>query len=176
MFFLLLRFPYDGIKYETLLFISSKLPILEQSQFIRMLSMHPNFLMNLSSELQVMCHLSKVQLRNFWTWIQMILRIFCGNKGSVLSFSYSICCFCRFQSALDFLRTSAFTATCLASACDFFSAVRQLLTSNPLSLRLWTELVTSLLRTCSAFLTDLDMYVESTWKSITNLKTPREKV
>ena len=138
--------------------------------------MHPNVFMNLSSELQVMCHLSKVQLRNFWTWIQMILRIFCGNKGTVLSFSYSICCFCRFQPAPDFLRTWAFTVTCLASNCDFFSAVRQLLTSNPLSLRLWTELVISLFRTCSAFLTDLDMYVESTWKSITNLKTPREKV
>ena len=26
-----------------------------------------------------MCHPSKVHLRNFWTWIQMILRIFCSN-------------------------------------------------------------------------------------------------
>ena len=130
--------------------------------------MHPNVFMELSSELQVMCYLSKVQLRNFWTWIQMILRIFCGNKGTVLPFSYWICCFCRFQSAPDFLRSWAFTATCLASACDFSSAVCQLLTSNRLSLRLWTELLTSLLRTFSGFLTDLEMYVESTWKSVTN--------
>ena len=79
--------------------------------------MHPNVFMELSSELQVMCYLSKVQLRNFWTWIQMILRIFFGNKGTVLPFSYWICCFCRFQSAPDFLRSWAFTATCLASAC-----------------------------------------------------------
>ena len=92
--------------------------------------MHPNVFMKLSSELQVRCHLSKVQLRNFWTWIQMILRTFCGNKGTVLPFSFWICCFCRFQSAPDFLRSWAFTATCLASACDFSSAVRQLLTSN----------------------------------------------
>ena len=92
--------------------------------------MHSNVFMKLSSELQIMCHLSKVQLRNFWTWIQMILRIFFGNKGTVLPFSYWICCFCRFQSAPDFLRSWAFTATCLASACDFSSAVRQLLTSN----------------------------------------------
>ena len=83
-------------------------------------------------------------------------------------FSYWICCFCRFQSAPDFLRSWAFTATCLASACDFSSAVCQLLTSNRLSLRLWTELLTSLLRTFSGFLTDLEMYVESTWKSVTN--------
>ena len=130
--------------------------------------MHSNVFMKLSSELQIMCHLSKVQLRNFWTWIQMILRIFCGNKGTVLPFSYWICCFCRFQSAPDFLRSWAFTATCLASACDFSSAVCQLLTSNRLSVRLWTELLTSLLRTFSGFLTDLEMYVESTWKSITN--------
>ena len=121
--------------------------------------MHPNVFLEISSELQVMCHLSKVQLRNFWTWIPMILRIFFGNKGTVLPFSYWICCFCRFQSAPDFLRSWAFTATCLASACDSSSAVRQLLTSNRLSLRLWTELVTSLLRTSSVFfLTDLDMY------------------
>ena len=113
--------------------------------------MHPNVFMELSSELQVMCYLSKVQLRNFWTWIQMILRIFCGNKGTVLPFSYWICCFCRFQSAPDFLRSWAFTATCLASACDSSSAVRQLLTSNRFSLRLWTELVSSLLRTSSGF-------------------------
>ena len=113
--------------------------------------MHPNVFMELSSELQVMCYLSKVQLRNFWTWIQMILRIFFGNKGTVLPFSYWICCFCRFQSAPDFLRSWAFTATCLASACDSSSAVRQLLTSNRFSLRLWTELVTSLLRTSSGF-------------------------
>ena len=92
--------------------------------------MHPNVFMKLSSELQVRCHLSKVQLRNFWTWIQMILRIFCGNKGTVLPFSYWICCFCRFQSAPDFLRFWAFPATCQASACDFSSAVLQLLTSN----------------------------------------------
>ena len=161
--------------------------------------MHPNVFMELSSELQVTCYLSKVQLRNFWTWIQMILRIFCGNKGTVLPFSYWICCFCRFQSAPDFLRSWAFTATCLASACDSSLAVRQLLTSNRFSLRFWTELVSSLRRTSSGFfLTDLDMYVESTWKSITNqffctcnrfirytvislytletLKTPREKV
>ena len=122
--------------------------------------MHSNVFMKLSSELQIMCHLSKVQLRNFWTWIQMILRIFCGNKGTVLPFSYWICCFCRFQSAPDFLRSWAFTATCLA--------VRQLLTSNRLSLRLWTELVTSLHLTFSGFLTDLDMYGESTWKRIMN--------
>ena len=122
--------------------------------------MHPNVFLELSSELQIMCHLSKVQLRNFWTWIQMILRIFFGNKGTVLPFSYWICCFCRFQSAPDFPRSWAFTATCLA--------VRQLLTSNRLSLRLWTELVTSLHLTFSCFLTDLDMYGESTWKSITN--------
>ena len=113
--------------------------------------MHPNVFMELSSELQVMCYLSKVQLRNFWTWIQMILRIFCGNKGTVLPFSYWICCFCRFQSAPDFLRSWAFTATCLASACDSSLAVRQLLSSNRFSLRLWTELVTSLLRTSSGF-------------------------
>ena len=113
--------------------------------------MHPNVFMELSSELQVMCYLSKVQLRNFWTWIQMILRIFCGNKGTVLPFSYWICCFCRFQSAPDFLRSWAFTATCLASACDSSLAVRQLLTSNRFSLRLWTELVSSLLRTSSGF-------------------------
>ena len=113
--------------------------------------MHPNVFMELSSELQVMCYLSKVQLRNFWTWIQMILRIFFGNKGTVLPFSYWICCFCRFQSAPDFLRSWAFTATCLASACDSSSAVRQLLTSNRFSLRLWTELVSSLLRTSSGF-------------------------
>ena len=113
--------------------------------------MHPNVFVELSSELQVMCHLSKVQLRNFWTWIQMILRIFFGNKGTVLPFSYWICCFCRFQSAPDFLRSWAFTATCLASACDSSSAVRQLLTSNRFSLRLWTELVSSLLRTSSGF-------------------------
>ena len=125
--------------------------------------------MKLSSELQVMSHLSKVQLRNFWTWIQIILRIFFGNKGTVLRFSYWIHCFCRFQSAPDFPRSWAFTATCLASPCDFSSAVRQLLTSNRLSLRLWIELVTCLLPTCSGFfLTDLDMYVESTWESITN--------
>ena len=113
--------------------------------------MHPNVFMELSSELQVMCYLSKVQLRNFWTWIQMILRIFFGNKGTVLPFSYWICCFCRFQSAPDFLRSWAFTATCLASACDSSLAVRQLLTSNRFSLRLWTELVSSLLRTSSGF-------------------------
>ena len=130
--------------------------------------MHSNVFMKLSSELQIMCHLSKVQLRNFWTWIQMILRIFFGNKGTVLPFSYWICCFCRFQSAPDFLRSWPFTATCLVSALYFSSMVRQLLTSNRLSLRLWTELVTSLLLTFSGFLTDLDMYGESTWKSITN--------
>ena len=131
--------------------------------------MHPNVFMELSSELQVMCHLSKVQLRNFWTWIPMILRIFFGNKGTVLPFSYWICCFCRFQSAPDFLRSWAFTATCLASACDSSSAVRQLLTSNRLSLRLSTEVVTSLLRTSSVFFFDWFGYVcESTWKSITN--------
>ena len=113
--------------------------------------MHPNVFLEISSELQVMCHLSKVQLRNFWTWIPMILRIFFGNKGTVLPFSYWICCFCRFQSAPDFLRSWAFTATCLASACDSSSAVRQLLTSNRLSLRLSTELLTSLLRTSSVF-------------------------
>ena len=113
--------------------------------------MHPNVFMKLSSELQVICHLSKVQLRNFWTWIQMIFRIFCGNKGTVLPFPFWICCFCRFQSAPDFLRSWAITATCLASACDFSSAVGQLLTSNRLSLRLWTELVISLLRTCAGF-------------------------
>ena len=113
--------------------------------------MHPNVFMELSSELQVMCYLSKVQLRNFWTWIQMILRIFFGNKGTVLPFSYWICCFCRFQSAPDFLRSWAFTATCLASACDSSLAARQLLTSNRFSLRLWTELVSSLLRTSSGF-------------------------
>ena len=135
------------------MFISSKLPILEQSQFILLQScwMHPNVFIRLSSKLQVMCRLSKVQLRNFWTGIQMILRIFFANKGTVLPFSYWICCFCRFQSAPDFLRSWAFTATCLASACDFSSAVRQLLTSNRFSLRLWTELVTSLRRTCSDF-------------------------
>ena len=114
--------------------------------------------MKLSSELQVMCHLSKVQLRNVWTWIQMILRIFCGNKGTVLPFSYWICCFCRFQSAPDFLRSWAFTATCLASACDFSSAVRQLLTSNRrawgFEQNLWLPL---LLRTCWVFFTELDM-------------------
>ena len=131
--------------------------------------MHPNVFMELSSELQVMCYLSKVQLRNFWTWIQMILRIFFGNKGTVLPFSYWICCFCRFQSAPDFLRSWAFTVTCLASACDSSSAVRQLLTSNRFSFRFWTELVSSLRRTSSGFfLIDLVMYVESTWKSITN--------
>ena len=130
--------------------------------------MHPNVFMKLSFELQVMCHLSKVQLRNFQTWNPMILRIFFGNKGTVLPFSYWICCFCRFQFALDFLRSWAFTATCLVSALYFSSTVRQLLTSNRLSLRLWTELVTSLLLTFSGFLTDLDMYGESTWKSITN--------
>ena len=113
--------------------------------------MHSNVFMKLSSELQIMCHLSKVQLRNFWTWIQMILRIFFGNKGTVLPFSYWICCFCRFQSAPDFLRSWAFTATCLASACDSSLAVRQLLTSNRFSLMLWTELVSSLLRTSSGF-------------------------
>ena len=113
--------------------------------------MHPNVFMELSSELQVMCYLSKVQLRNFWTWIQMILRIFFGNKGTVLPFSYWICCFCRFQSAPDFLRSWAFTVTCLASACDSSSAVRQLLTSNRFSLRFWTELVSSLRRTSSGF-------------------------
>ena len=113
--------------------------------------MHSNVFMKLSSELQIMCHLSKVQLRNFWTWIQMILRIFFGNKGTVLPFSYWICCFCRFQSAPDFLRSWAFTATCLASACDSSSAVRQLLISNRFSLRLWTELVSSLLRTSLGF-------------------------
>ena len=69
-------------------------------------------------KLQVMCHPSKVQLRNFWTWILMILHIFFGNKEAVLPFSYWICCFCRFQSAPDFLRSWAFTATCQASACD----------------------------------------------------------
>ena len=98
----------------------------------------------------------------------MTLHIFFRNKGAVLPFSYWICCFCRFQSAPDFLRSWAFTATCLASACDFSSAVCQLLTSNRVSVRLWTELLTSLLRTFSGFLTDLEMYVESTWKSITN--------
>ena len=72
-----------------------------------------------------MCHPSKVHLR-----IQMIIRIFCGSKGNVLPFSYWICCFCRFLSAPNFLRSWAFTATCLASACDFSSAVRQPLTSN----------------------------------------------
>ena len=113
--------------------------------------MHPNVFVELSSELQVICYLSKVQLRDFWTWIQMILPIFFGNKGTVLPFSYWICCFCRFQSAPDFLRSWAFTATCLASACDSSSAVRQLLTSNRFSLRLWTELVSSLLRTSSGF-------------------------
>ena len=113
--------------------------------------MHPNVFMELSSELQVMCYLSKVQLCNFWTWIQMILRIFFGNKGTVLPFSYWICCFCRFQSAPDFLRSWAFTVTCLASACDSSSAVRQLLTSNRFSLRFWTELVSSLRRTSSGF-------------------------
>ena len=107
--------------------------------------------MKLSSELQVMCYLSKVQLRNFWTWIQMILRIFCGNKGTVLPFSYWICCFCRFQSAPDFRRSWAFTATCPASASDSSLEARELLTSNRLSLRLWTELVTSLLRNSSGF-------------------------
>ena len=61
----------------------------------------------------------------------MILRIFCGNKGTVLPFSYWICRFCRFRSAPDFLRSWAFTATYLASASNFSSAVRQLLTSNP---------------------------------------------
>ena len=55
--------------------------------------MHPNVFMKLSSELQVICHLSKVQLRNFWTWIQMIFRFFCGNKGTVLPFPFWICCF-----------------------------------------------------------------------------------
>ena len=113
--------------------------------------MHPNVFMKLSSELQVMCHLSKVQLRNFWTWIQMILRIFCGNKGTVLPFSYWICCFCRFQSAPDFLRSWAFTATCLPSALRLFLGGSSAADLKSASLRLWKELVISLLRTCSGF-------------------------
>ena len=59
--------------------------------------MHPNVLMKLSSELQAMCHLSKVQLRNFWTWIQMILRIFCGNKGTVHLFPTEYAAFADFS-------------------------------------------------------------------------------
>ena len=119
--------------------------------------MHSNVFMKLSSELQIMCHLSKVQLRNFWTWIQMILRIFCGNKGTVLPFSYWICCFCRFQSAPDFLRSWAFTATCLASACDFSSAVRQLLTSNRRAWGFEQNLWLLFFELVQVFLTDLDM-------------------
>ena len=120
--------------------------------------MHPNVFMKLSSELQVMCHLSKVQLRNFWTWIQMILRIFCGNKGTVLPFSYWICCFCRFQSAPDFLRSWAFTATCLASACDFSSAVRQLLTSNRRAWGFEQNLWLLFFELVQVFWTGLDIY------------------
>ena len=120
--------------------------------------MHPNVFMKLSSELHVRCHLSKVQLRNFWTWIQMILRIFCGNKGTVLPFSYWICCFCRFQSAPDFLRSWAFTATCLASACDFSSAVRQLLTSNRRAWGFEQNLWLLFFELVQVFLTDLDMW------------------
>ena len=118
--------------------------------------MHPNVFMKLSSELQVMCHLSKVQLRNFWTWIQMILRIFCGNKGTVLPFSYWICRFCRFRSAPDFLRSWAFTATWIPSASNFSSAVPQLLTSNRqawgLEQNLWL-----LFELVQVFLTELDI-------------------
>ena len=121
--------------------------------------MHPNVFMELSSELQVMCHLSKVQLRNFWTWIPMILRIFFGNKGTVLPFSYWICCFCRFQSAPDFLRSWAFTATCLASACTlprrFVSCWLQIGSAWGFQRNLWL-LFFELLQ--FFFLTDLDMY------------------
>ena len=60
----------------------------------------------------------------------MILRIFCGNKGTVLPFPYWICCFCRFQYTPDFLRSWAFTANCLATVGNSSSGVRQLLTSN----------------------------------------------
>ena len=119
--------------------------------------MHPNVFMKLSSELQVRCHLSKVQLRNFWTWIQMILRIFCGNKGTVLPFSFWICCFCRFQSAPDFLRSWAFTATCLASACDFSSAVRQLVTSNRRAWGFKQNLWLLFFELVQVFSTDLDI-------------------
>ena len=127
--------------------------------------MHPNVFMKLSSELQVRCHLSKVQLRNFWTWIQMILRIFCGNKGTVLPFSYWICCFCRFQSAPDFLRSWAFTATSLASACDFSSWF----------VSCWLQIggLEALNRTCDfsssnlfRFFGLICIYIESTWKRI----------
>ena len=45
----------------------------------------------------------------------MIPCIFCGNKGTVLPFSYWICCFCRFQSTPDFLRSWAFTVM----KCDY---------------------------------------------------------
>ena len=87
--------------------------------------MHPNVFMELSSELQVMCHLSKVQLRNFWTWIPMILRIFFGNKGTVLPFSYWICLrlFLGGSSAADFksAQLEAFNGTCDFSSSNFFS-------------------------------------------------------
>ena len=118
--------------------------------------MHRNVFMKLSSELQLMCHLSKVQLCNFWTWIQMILRIFCGNKGTVLPFSYWIYCFCRFESAPDFLRSWAFTATCLASACDFSSAFRQLLTSNRRAWGFEQTLWLLFFELVQVFLTELD--------------------
>ena len=87
--------------------------------------MHPNVFLELSSELQVMCHLSKVQLRNFWTWIPMILRIFFGNKGTVLLFSYWICLrlFLGGSSAADFksAQFEAFNGTCDFSSSNFFS-------------------------------------------------------
>ena len=87
--------------------------------------MHPNVFLELSSELQVMCHLSKVQLRNFWTWIPMILRIFFGNKGTVLPFSYWICLrlFLGGSSAADFksAQLEAFNGTCDFSSSNFFS-------------------------------------------------------
>ena len=93
--------------------------------------MHPNVFMKLSSELQVMCYLSKVQWRNF--------------------------CFCRFQSAPDFLRSWAFTATCLASACNFSWAVRQLLTSNRRAWGFEQNLWLLFFELVQVFLTELDI-------------------
>ena len=96
----------------------------------------------------------------------MILHIFFGDKGAVLPLSYWIYYFCRFQSAPEFLRSWACAASCQASAATFpwrFVSWLQIGSAWGFEQNLWLLFF----EVVQDFLTDLDMYVESTWKSIT---------
>ena len=128
--------------------------------------MHPNVFLELSSELQVMCHLSKVQLRNFWTWIPMILRIFFCNKGTVLPFFYWICLrlFLGGSSAADFksAQLEAFNGTCDFSSSNFFSYFWLIWICMRIP---WKSITNQFFCTCNRFIRYTVIFFVHTWNT-----------